>query len=79
MLLAGRPTRLSDLVREPSAFASALALARAVRSADELSLRLARGLSTCFLGAGVATWEHRRARPPVLPCCCGPARCGPST
>jgi very-short-patch-repair endonuclease len=67
MLLAGRPTRLSDLVRERGAFAEARSRAAEIRS-RALALRSGRGLETSFLAAGMATWEHPGApRPPHAP------------
>ena len=67
MLLAGRPTRLSDLVRERGAFVEARSRAAEIRG-RALALRSARGLETSFLTAGMATWEHPGApRPPHAP------------
>jgi hypothetical protein len=67
MLMAGRPTRLSDLVRESSAFVEARARAVTIRdTANELARE--RGLVTSFLGIGLATWRIRSApRPPAAP------------
>lgn len=66
-LLAGQPTRLSDLVRQPEAFADARRRARAVAAkSDELLQE--RGIATCFLAVGMATWrEPKAARPPASP------------
>ena len=67
MLLAGRPTRLSDLVRERGAFAEARSRAAEIRG-RALALRSARGIETSFLTAGMATWEHPGApTPPHAP------------
>ncbi len=67
MLMAGRPTRLSDLVREPSAFVEARSRAVAIRdTAAEVAQQ--RGLVTSFLGIGLATWTLRSApHPPAAP------------
>ncbi len=58
-LFAGRPTRLSSLVREPAAHAAARRQARGVRA---LSARLAaeRGVRAAFLASGLATWRPPR-------------------
>jgi len=61
MLLAGRRTTLSDLVRESVAFDEALATARRLHEHAE-TLRDERGLAACFLAIGVATWDPPRAR-----------------
>ena len=67
MLLAGRPTRLSDLVRERAAFGEARARSGEIR-ARAVSLRATRGVETSFLAAGMATWEHPGApTPPHAP------------
>ena len=67
MLLAGRPTRLSDLVRERAAFGEARARAADIRG-RAVSLAATRGLETSFLAAGMATWEHPGApTPPHAP------------
>src|SRR4051794_22908314 len=67
MLLAGRPTRLSDLVRERAAFADARARAAEIRG-RAVSLTATRGLETSFLAVGMATWEHPgAATPPQAP------------
>ncbi|MEP6629447.1 MAG: DNA helicase [Lapillicoccus sp.] len=57
MLLAGRPTRLSDLVRERAAFAEARVRSAEIR-ARSVELHAQRGLHTQFLVAGLATWDH---------------------
>ncbi len=61
MLLAGRRTALSDLVRETGAFEEALAVARRIHDAT-LALREERGLAAGFVAIGVAAWESPRAR-----------------
>jgi hypothetical protein len=67
MLLAGRQTRLSDLVREPQALAEARRRARAIR-AKALELREERGIAAAFISIGMATWSvPRAARPPAAP------------
>jgi hypothetical protein len=67
MLLAGRRTRLSDLVREPAAFDEARRRARAIR-AKALELREERGIAAGFVAIGMATWSvPRAARPPAAP------------
>ena len=67
MLLAGRRTRLSDLVREPAAFQEARRRARAIRS-KALELREERGIAAGFVAIGMATWSvPRAARPPAAP------------
>ena len=67
MLLAGRRTRLSDLVREQVAFEEARRRARAIR-AKALELREERGIAAGFVAIGMATWSvPRAARPPASP------------
>lgn len=67
MLLAGRRTRLSDLVREPVAFDEARRRVRAIRS-KALELREERGIAAGFVAIGMATWSvPRAARPPAAP------------
>ncbi|MFW5469071.1 AAA domain-containing protein [Knoellia sp. CPCC 206435] len=56
MLLAGRPTRLSDLVREPAAFDEARRRARTI-AAKTRELREERGIDTGFVAVGMATWS----------------------
>ena len=58
MLLAGRPTRLSDLVREPAALEDARRRARAI-AAKSRELAEERGILTGFLAIGMATWAVR--------------------
>ncbi len=56
-LYAGRPTRLSNLVREGAALAQAKRRARAVgAAADEHAQRS--GLATAFLAIGIASWTE---------------------
>lgn len=67
MLLAGRPTRLSDLVREPAALEEARRRARLIR-AKTLELHEERGITAGFIAVGMATWEVPGiARPPAAP------------
>lgn len=61
MLLAGRPTRLSGLVRETAALADARRRARAIR-AKTLELAEERGLAAGWLAVGMATWDVPAAR-----------------
>src|SRR5690606_4460194 len=56
-LFAGRPTRLSNLVREGSALSTARRRARAVAAhAEDQAHR--HGLASTFLAIGVATWTE---------------------
>ena len=57
-MMAGRPTKLSDLVREPAALEDARRRARAV-AAKSRELAEERGILTCFLAVGMATWAVR--------------------
>ncbi|GAA6526408.1 AAA domain-containing protein [Intrasporangium sp. DVR] len=67
MLLAGRRTRLSDLMREPAALAEARRRARAIRAKAQ-ELKEERGIAAGFLAIGMATWTVPRApRPPAAP------------
>ena len=61
MLLAGRPTRLSDLVREPAAFDEARRRARTIAGKTR-ELREERGIDTGFVAVGMATWSLGRGR-----------------
>ncbi len=61
MLLAGRPTSLSDLVREAAAFEEARETARRIH-AKGVELRDERGIVAGFVAIGVATWDPPRAR-----------------
>ena len=55
-LMAGGAGRLSDLVREPAAAADARLAARAI--ADKASeLATQRGVQSCFIAFGMATWH----------------------
>jgi REase_MTES_1575/AAA domain/Protein of unknown function (DUF4011) len=69
MLLAGRPTKLSDLVREPSALDEARRRVRTIR-AKTLELHEERGITAGFIAVGMATWQvpgaTRPACAPVL-------------
>lgn len=70
-LLAGRPTRLSSLVREPGAHIRARRRARAIR-ASAADLAAERGIRGCYLAAGLATWSapdptDPGAEPPSAP------------
>ncbi|HXR67448.1 MAG TPA: AAA domain-containing protein [Dermatophilaceae bacterium] len=67
MLLAGRPTRLSDLVREPTALGEARRRVRTIR-AKTLELHEERGITAGFMAVGMATWQVPGApRPPCAP------------
>jgi hypothetical protein len=55
-LMAGRPARLSSLVREPEALAAARRRVRAIRSAAAI-LALDRGIHAGYLAAGLARWR----------------------
>src|SRR5450631_1010368 len=65
MLLAGRPTRLSDLVRESTALEEARRRARTIR-AKTLELHEERGITTGYIAVGMATWQVSGAS--RLPC-----------
>ena len=66
-LLAGRETRLSDLIRDPATLDDARKRARAI-AAKARELQEERGIATCFLATGMATWTVRGAsRPPAAP------------
>ncbi|GAA4397278.1 hypothetical protein GCM10023168_02070 [Fodinibacter luteus] len=58
MLLAGRQTRLSDLVREPAALDEARRRTRAI-AAKTRELAQERGILTGFLAIGMASWAVR--------------------
>ncbi len=67
MLLAGRPTRLSDLVREPTALEEARRRVRTIR-AKTLELHEERGISAGYIAVGMATWRVAGAgRAPCAP------------
>lgn len=55
-LMAGRPARLSSLVREPQALAAAQRRVHAIRSAAGI-LALDRGIHAGYLAAGLARWR----------------------
>ena len=55
LLMTGRPTRLTDLVREPAAFEEARRRCRAI-AAKTRELKEERGIETCFVAFGMATW-----------------------
>ena len=65
-LFAGRPTRLSNLVREGAALSTARRRARAVaQRADDYAQRF--GVAPTFLAIGVASWTERvRPEPEIL-------------
>ncbi len=66
-LLAGRRTKLSDLVREPAALEEARRRARTIR-AKTLELHEERGIAAGFIAVGMATWQVPGApRPPCAP------------
>ncbi len=66
-LLSGRPTPLSDLVREQVAFTDAARRLGGIR--DKVTeMRREHGLETSFLAIGLATWTlHRVPVPPRAP------------
>ena len=67
MLMAGRPTRLSDLVREPAALDEARRRARTIRG-KTLELAEERGIAAGYIAIGMATWTVRGAsRAPAAP------------
>ena len=67
MLLAGRPTRLSDLVREPRALEEARRRVRTIR-AKTLELHEERGIAAGYIAVGMATWQVPGAsRSPCAP------------
>jgi len=67
MLLAGRPTKLSDLAREPTALEDARRRVRTIR-AKTLELHEERGITAGFIAVGMATWQVPGApRPPCAP------------
>src|SRR6478672_5224276 len=74
MLLAGRPTRLSDLVREPAALDEARRRARTIRS-KTLELSEERGIAAGFIAIGMATWTSATTSSSTL---CSSTTCGPS-
>ena len=67
MLMAGRPTKLSDLVREPAALQEARRRARTIR-AKAIELQEERGITAGFIAVGMATWRVAGAsRAPAAP------------
>lgn len=67
MLLAGRPTRLSGLVREPGALVDARKRARSIW-AKTVELAQERGIAAGWLAVGMATWDAPNAPwPPCAP------------
>ena len=67
MLLAGRPTKLSDLVRESTALEEARRRVRTIR-AKTLELHEERGISAGYIAVGMATWQVAGAsRQPCAP------------
>ena len=72
LLMTGRPTRLSDLFREQGALDEARRRARAI-AAKSRELKEERGILTCFLAIGMATWNvtlpdgRKVPRPPSAP------------
>ena len=81
MLLAGRVTKLSDLIRESEAQSDARRRTRAIL-AKATELHEERGLAVCYLALGMATWKpagtKRLPAAPVLlrPCSLAPADAG---
>ena len=66
-LLAGAPTKLSDLAREPAALDEARRRVRTIR-AKTLELHEERGITAGFIAVGMATWQVPGApRPPCAP------------
>lgn len=79
MLLAGRRTRLSDLMRESAALAEARRRARAIRAKAQ-ELEEERGIAAGFLAIGMATWSVPRAsRPPAAPVLLWPLKLRPAS
>src|SRR6185503_21380873 len=67
MLLAGRPTRLSDLMREPTVLGEARRRVRTIR-AKTLELHEERGITAGFMAVGMATWQvPGSSGPPCAP------------
>lgn len=81
MLMAGRATRLSDLVREPSAFAEARRKADAIY-AKTVEMLDEHGIDVAFMAVGLAGWsvpglsERSRPQAPVLLRSCNPLPVG---
>lgn len=73
-LLAGKPTLLSDLVRERVAFSDASGRIRTIRDTANRMHR-DHGMSTAFISIGMASWTIRRApTPPRAPVLLRPCR-----
>ncbi len=72
MLLTGRITRLSTLIREPGALADARRRIRAIRTSAQ-QLLAEQGLAACWLAVGMASWSdpvaHRGTAPVLLRAC----------
>ncbi|MGV1010053.1 MAG: DNA helicase [Dermatophilaceae bacterium] len=73
MLMAGRVTHLSDLVREPAAFGESLSRIREIHLRTR-RLERERGLACGFVAVGMATWDAPRpgaaiASPVLLRAC----------
>lgn len=67
LLMTGRPTKLSDIVREAGAFEEARRRVRAI-AAKSRELSEERGVETCFVAFGLATWDlGGTGRPPAAP------------
>jgi hypothetical protein len=67
LLMTGRPTKLSDIVREPAAFEEARRRTRAIATKAR-ELKEERGIETCFVAFGMATWDLGGAgRAPAAP------------
>jgi hypothetical protein len=67
LLMTGRPTKLSDIVREPAAFEEARRRVRAI-AGKARELKEERGIETCFVAFGMATWDlGASTRPPAAP------------
>lgn len=62
-MLAGRPTRLSSLVREPASHAAARRRARAIRAVVH-ELASERGVRAGFLALGMVSWWATESGPP---------------
>ena len=73
--MTGRPTRLTDLVREPAAFEEARRRCRAI-AAKTRELKEERGIETCFVAFGMATWTIPGCLDRPQPrCCCARPPC----
>ena len=66
-LFSSGSVHLGDLIREPAALADAQQRARIIRNKTR-ELVEERGVSTCFLAIGIASWDQSGApRPPAAP------------